>query len=69
MITEGLTFDDVFIIPKYSDIEHRADVTTKSKILPGIELSAPFISANMDTVTEYKMAVSMMISRRTRNFT
>ena len=60
MIVEGLTFDDVFIVPKYSDIEHRADVSTKSKILPNVELASPFISANMDTVTEYRMAISMM---------
>lgn len=59
-ITEGLTFDDVFLIPKYSDIEHRADVSTKTQILPGFTLEVPFVSANMDTVTEHKMAFSMM---------
>lgn len=60
-IIEGLTFDDVFLIPKYSDIEHRADVKTQTQILPGFTLEVPFVSANMDTVTEYKMAFQMML--------
>jgi IMP dehydrogenase len=59
-IIEGLTFDDVFLIPKYSNIEHRAEVSTKTQILPSFTLDVPFVSANMDTVTEHKMAFSMM---------
>ena len=59
VITDGLTFDDVLLIPQYSDIEHRSEVDTKTKILPGLELDLPYVSANMDTVTEYQMAFAM----------
>lgn len=58
-ITEGLTFDDVLIIPKYSEIEHRADVDCSTEILPNFKLTIPFVSANMDTITEYRMAFAM----------
>lgn len=58
-VEEGLTYDDVLIIPQYSDIEHRSDVNVKTKILPGIELELPYVAANMDTVTEHKMAYAM----------
>ena len=59
IVTEGLTFDDVLLIPQYSDIKHRSEVSISSKILPGLELEYPYISANMDTVTEYQMAFAM----------
>ncbi|MCE2929019.1 MAG: IMP dehydrogenase [Candidatus Caenarcaniphilales bacterium] len=56
---EGLTFDDVLIIPQYSDIEHRSDVSLATKIFSNYSLELPFVSANMDTVTEYQMAFAM----------
>jgi IMP dehydrogenase len=56
---EGLTFDDVLLVPQYSDIEHRSEVSVNTKILPGLELEHPFVASNMDTVTEYNMAFSM----------
>ena len=59
---EGLTFDDVLLVPQYSDIEHRSEVSVSTKILPGLELEQPFVAANMDTVTEYNMAFSMASS-------
>jgi IMP dehydrogenase len=59
IISEGLTFDDVLLIPQYSDIEHRSEVNIKTKILPNLELELPYVSANMDTVTEYQMAFAM----------
>ena len=59
VLNEGLTFDDVLLVPKYSDIEHRSEVVVNTKILPGLELDLPFVAANMDTVTEYNMAFSM----------
>lgn len=58
-LQEALTFDDVLLVPQYSDIEHRAEVSINTKILPGIELTQPFVAANMDTVTEANMAFSM----------
>ncbi|MGP8125239.1 MAG: IMP dehydrogenase [Nitrososphaerales archaeon] len=55
----GLTFDDVLLVPKYSDVKSRKDASTKSKFSRGIPLSIPIVSANMDTVTESTMAVAM----------
>lgn len=53
---KGYTFDDVLIIPDYSDIDSRSipDVTTK--LTNEINLAAPIIASCMDTVTEYRMA-------------
>lgn len=58
-ITEGLTFDDVLLVPQFSEIEHRADVDTSTEVLPNFKLRIPFIAANMDTITEYRMAHAM----------
>ena len=55
----GLTFDDVLLVPKYSDVTSRKDANTKSKFSRGIPLSIPIVSANMDTVTESTMAIAM----------
>ena len=54
IIGEGLTFDDVLIVPKYSEILPHL-VQTKSRFSKNIELNVPLVSA-MDTVTESKMA-------------
>lgn len=56
---EGLTFDDVLIVPKYSEIRHRSEVNLSTKIFPDLSLDLPFISANMDTITESRMAFTM----------
>jgi IMP dehydrogenase len=55
----GLTFDDVLLAPKRSGIRSRSDVNTTSCLVPGINLAIPVISANMDTVTEARMAIAM----------
>jgi len=56
---KALTFDDVLLVPQYSEIEHRFDVDISTKILPSLELKSPFISANMDTITGPKMILAM----------
>ena len=56
---EGLTFDDVLLVPKYSDITSRSQTNLETKLSKNISLNIPLISANMDTVTESAMAVAM----------
>lgn len=55
----GLTFDDVLIMPKKSELRSRRDPSLKSKLTKTKFLETPIISANMDTVTEAKMAIAM----------
>lgn len=56
---EGLTFDDVLLVPKYSDITSRSQTDLSTKLSRNITINIPFVSANMDTVTESSMAVAM----------
>ena len=58
IIGEGLTYDDVLLIPAYSDILPR-DVSIKTKFSKNIELNVPIVSAAMDTVTESAMAIAI----------
>jgi IMP dehydrogenase len=58
-IREGLTFDDVLLVPKYSNITTRAQTDLRTKLSKNISLNIPLISANMDTVTEAAMATAM----------
>lgn len=55
---EGLTFDDVILIPRASEVIPK-DVDTATQLTKNIRLSVPFISAAMDTVTEWEMAIAM----------
>ncbi len=55
----GLTFDDVLLVPQRSGIRSRKDVSTATWLTPGIRLSIPILSANMDTVTETRLAIAM----------
>ena len=55
----GLTFDDVLLVPKRSDIRSRKDVNTQSLLARGMHLHIPIVAANMDTVTEARMAIVM----------
>jgi len=56
---EGLTFDDVLLVPKYSDITSRSQTDLSTKLSRNISINIPFVSANMDTVTESFMAMAM----------
>lgn len=55
---DGLTFDDVLLIPAYSNVLPK-DVILQTNLTQRITMNIPFISAAMDTVTESKMAISM----------
>jgi IMP dehydrogenase len=55
----GLTFDDVLLMPKRSPVRSRGDVSTATRLSRRINMEIPIVSANMDTVTEWKMAVAM----------
>lgn len=58
-IREGLTFDDVLLVPKRSPIISRSQTDLKTKLSRNITLNIPIISANMDTVTESSMAIAI----------
>ncbi|GFZ79123.1 inosine-5'-monophosphate dehydrogenase [Compostibacillus humi] len=55
---EGLTFDDVLLVPRKSEVLPR-EVDISTKLSPNLTLNVPFISAGMDTVTEAEMAIAM----------
>ena len=58
IVGEGLTYDDVLLIPNYSEILPR-EVSIQSKFSRNITLNVPIVSAAMDTVTESSMAIAM----------
>ncbi len=55
---KGLTFDDVLLVPAYSEVLP-SDVDTSTQFTRGIRLKTPLVSAAMDTVSESKMAIAM----------
>ena len=58
IVMDGLTYDDVLLIPAYSEVLPKA-VSLKTKFSRNIELNVPFVTAAMDTVTEAKMAIAI----------
>jgi IMP dehydrogenase len=58
IVADGITFDDVLLIPAYSDFVP-ADADTRTKLTRGIELNIPLVSAPMDTVTESALAIAL----------
>ena len=58
ILLEGLTYDDVLLVPAYSEVLPR-EVSIQTKFTKNITISSPIISAAMDTVTESEMAIAM----------
>ena len=59
-IPSYLTFDDVLLIPQYSEVLPR-DTDIRTRVTKGLKLNIPLISAAMDTVTEHEMAIAMAL--------
>ncbi|HEY8264985.1 MAG TPA: IMP dehydrogenase [Steroidobacteraceae bacterium] len=58
IVQEALTFDDVLLVPAYSDVLPR-EVDLSTRLTRGIRLNIPFVSAAMDTVTEARLAITI----------
>jgi len=57
-VQEGLTYDDVLLVPAYSEVLPR-DVDTRTMLTRNIQMNIPLVSAAMDTVTEYRLAIAI----------
>jgi IMP dehydrogenase len=58
IIGEGITFDDVLLVPQYSEVTPNM-IDLKTNLTKTIQLNIPMMSAGMDTVTEHRMAIAM----------
>jgi IMP dehydrogenase len=58
ILQEALTFDDVLLVPAYSEVTAK-DVSLKTRLTRNIQLNIPLVSAAMDTVTESRLAISL----------
>src|SRR3989338_741779 len=58
VLLSGLTFDDVLLLPGYSDFT-RSQIDLSTRLTKKIKLSIPFVSSPMDTVTEAKLAIAL----------
>ncbi|MDE6851919.1 MAG: IMP dehydrogenase, partial [Lachnospiraceae bacterium] len=58
IIGEGITFDDVLLVPQYSEVIPN-EISLQTNLTKKIQLNIPMMSAGMDTVTEYRMAIAM----------
>jgi len=55
----ALTYDDVLLVPQYSEVSSRRTLSTTTRFTSGIDLEIPIVSSNMDTVTESAMGIAM----------
>ena len=55
----ALAYDDVLLRPRFSSVQSRRNVDTSTRFTRQIQLNSPLVSANMDTVTEARMAMAM----------
>lgn len=62
VIPLGLSYDDVLLVPQKTDVSSRSLVDTSTFLTKNIRLNIPIISANMDTVTESDMAITMALN-------
>jgi IMP dehydrogenase len=58
-IRQGLSYNDVLLVPRYSRVRSRGDVQLTTTIAPGLTLQIPLLAANMDTVTGAAMAIAI----------
>jgi IMP dehydrogenase len=58
-VNHGLTYYDVLLKPRKSVVNSRTEISLKTKFSRNVELQIPIVSANMDTITESKMAIAM----------
>ena len=58
IIGEGITFDDVLLVPAYSEVTPNM-VSLQTNLTKKVKLNIPMMSAGMDTVTEHRMAIAM----------
>ena len=54
-----LTYDDVLLAPRRSSVRSRSDVSTRTRLTRGLTIAVPVVAANMETVTEARMAIAM----------
>ena len=59
---EFLSYDDVLLKPRYSDIRHRAEVSIATNLGNGLDLNFPIIASPMDTISEVAMATAIGIA-------
>ena len=57
---KGLTYDDILLVPKYSEVKSRSIINTNTLVSRRYGLLRPFVASCMDTVCEYKMAIKML---------
>ncbi len=55
----ALSYDDILLVPQYSEIDSRSEVDLTTKVAEGVELKIPLVSTKMDTVTGVEMAIKM----------
>jgi IMP dehydrogenase/GMP reductase len=56
----GLTYDDILLVPKYSEVKSRSTINTNTLVSRRYGLLKPLVASCMDTVCEYKMAIKMV---------